>query len=697
MKLRTQLLLVVGLVLIVPLVVGLALLDLLNLLRDREIDQLDFQSEIVAQHLVNSSASERLSFSVNPSTDLFANTVDHELTVDGYPGESYVNVNQKQLFQASISVDGYGNDTQIELQSAVSKNYVYLHFLIKDDELTLHDPNTGRISSGDRLSLYIGDTNNDITHYLLRIIAPGKVNGLVEIGNDRTQEKGRFIVDRHILAYWVPVKEGYSIEIRLPKPPSGGKFAFAFFDIDGDHSIGEAVTVNTTQSTQDGRLVYVSKAMENHLRNAVYPGFRTRVFNKNGITLLDINRQDEILSDSATSTSESVALSDLLLYRLFEFWYSDYSLLSPVEFSEFENQKESGLTLLNQSELPWLSLGSDLYGTIQAVDLEGQPRVFVLTQKDQVLSDMHIGGTLARMLGRLLLVFSVVMLALLMYASWLSVRIRKIGVATANALDDKGRIKSSIPGNKAKDELGELSRNITQLLGRLSSHTEYLQTLTSKLSHELRTPLAVVSTSLENMEQKDLSDVNRTLISRAQIGTQRLQGLIRTLSEATHLEQIVANPVFEKLDLRVWLDAMGQVYQGIYPTHTIEFVDHSLSGLAEIEGSPELLQQMLDKLVSNAIEFTPASGFIELSLHEQGGVYSIQVFNSGATLDPAVKDNLFDALVSARSYNQDEHPHLGIGLYIVRLIASAHNAVVSADEDEKRKGVVIEICFQPPQ
>ena len=89
--------------------------------------------------------------------------------------------------------------------------------------------------------------------------------------------------------------------------------------------------------------------------------------------------------------------------------------------------------------------------------------------------------------------------AFLGYATWLSLRIRRLRNAAERALDARGRIAAELPGVAANDESGDLARGFTTLLERLREHTEYLQTLASKLSHELRMPLAVVQSSLENL------------------------------------------------------------------------------------------------------------------------------------------------------------------------------------------------------
>ena len=111
---------------------------------------------------------------------------------------------------------------------------------------------------------------------------------------------------------------------------------------------------------------------------------------------------------------------------------------------------------------------------------------------------------------------------LLGYATWLSLRVRRLAHAAETALGPRGEIRSGMPGAGAADELGGLARSFAELLERLREHTEYLRTLASKLSHELRTPLAVVTTSLDNLEHEVKAPAAEAYLARLRQGAERL-------------------------------------------------------------------------------------------------------------------------------------------------------------------------------
>jgi signal transduction histidine kinase len=60
-----------------------------------------------------------------------------------------------------------------------------------------------------------------------------------------------------------------------------------------------------------------------------------------------------------------------------------------------------------------------------------------------------------------------------------------------------------------------------------------------------------------------------------------------------------------------------------------------------------------------------------------------------------MRHQLFDSLVSVRPH-RDGRPHLGLGLYIVALIAKFHSAQVTADDLSDGSGVVFRVHFPRP-
>ena len=287
--------------------------------------------------------------------------------------------------------------------------------------------------------------------------------------------------------------------------------------------------------------------------------------------------------------------------------------------------------------------------------------------------------------------------ALTIFASRLTARIRKLRDDAETAIDAqgrvrvdaRGRVKGELVGSQAGDEIGDLSRSFSSVLDRLSQYAGYRENMASRLSHELRTPLAVVRSSLDNLRQQSLPDDARVCIERAQGGLQRLSEILTRMTEATRLEQSLSDVERERFDLGALVKACVEGYRAAFP-HRSLLCDVPAEPLP-IDGAPDLIAQMLDKLVGNAHEFAAPNAAITITLIRVGDSARLTVENEGPPLPQGMHERLFDSMVSVRPGTGGDVPHLGLGLYIVRLIAEFHEGTARADDRPDGRGVAVTV------
>ena len=293
--------------------------------------------------------------------------------------------------------------------------------------------------------------------------------------------------------------------------------------------------------------------------------------------------------------------------------------------------------------------------------------------------------TLEKLVAVTLVTFGLGALVLLAFASRLSLRLRRLRDEAEQAIDSQGRVKKLIAGSTANDEIGDLSRSFSTALERLAQYNAYLEKLGGRLAHELRTPITVVGSSLENLRIAALPDEARVYTERAAEGLARLQTALTRMSEATRLEQTVRQAEREEFDAREVVRGCVAGYASAFPgkKFSVWLADKPVL----LRGAPDLYAQMLDKLAANAADFSDGEEPIRVRLDAQG---SLTVSNSGPLLAPEVAGRLFQSMVSGRSGEGGE-PHLGLGLYIVRLIAEFHGGQARAANREDGSGIVVRV------
>jgi len=305
---------------------------------------------------------------------------------------------------------------------------------------------------------------------------------------------------------------------------------------------------------------------------------------------------------------------------------------------------------------------------------------------------------LERLLVLTLAVFAVAAAVLIWFATRISTRIRRLRDEAETAIDARGRLAHLVTAQDAGDEIGDLSRSFSAMLGKLSQHHAYLESLASRLSHELRTPIAVVRSSLENLKLAPADA--RVYIDRAEEGLKRLGTILTRMSEATRLEQGLASVERERFDLAAVVSGSVEGYRLAYPHQAFDLALPQKK--TWVQGSPDLAAQLLDKFVANAVDFAAAGKRgepVRISLSVANGMVELGVENKGPLLPEEMRGKLFESMVSVRGERRGEgtsaEPHLGLGLYIARLIAEFHGGDIHARNLASGEGVAVSATFRP--
>ena len=140
--------------------------------------------------------------------------------------------------------------------------------------------------------------------------------------------------------------------------------------------------------------------------------------------------------------------------------------------------------------------------------------------------------------------------ALTLYASRLTARIRRLRDEAEAAIDLQGRIRGTARALRRRATRSAICRAAFRAcVTRLSQYASYQQNMASRLSHELRTPVAVVRSSLDNLRAATLPDDARVYMERAQQGLTRLTHILTRMTEATRLEESLGDAQRERFDL----------------------------------------------------------------------------------------------------------------------------------------------------
>ncbi|UPG93920.1 ATP-binding protein [Luteibacter aegosomatissinici] len=643
MTLRQKLLLVALCTLALPVAGWLYVRQMETLLREGQAQALVASARALARSLVVVDAP------LPPAGNAwYVQTANVPITIDGYADD-----------WASLSPWAQSLGRNAKVMFAEDDRWLYFTIDVRAPQRRRADAADRLALSADHLIVSIA-SNEDAQRYLLASAAPGATTAIA------LDPEAGVLPDR-INAQWQEDGGGFRAELKLPRGLRLDRFGVGVhLAAEGD---GEPLSADTRP------LLEFSPSLSQELARLAPDGVRVRVLSPHAWLMAQTGRLalPDTPANGQPGWFAALVYRSLLATRLDDnaAWTEDAPKIDLPEVREALSGKpatawragEARGSVVLAAAMP-ITQGGKLHGVVL---LEQPSRAVPL------LANRALFGLLLTSFGVLLVAGGV----LLLFATRLTFRLRRLRNAAERAQDNDGKLDGPFPLIDATDELGDLARSFARLFDVVGGYTDYLRTLASKLSHELQTPLAIVKSSLDNLDHAGLPPEAEPYLARARDGITRLSALVRAMSEASRMERAIASAEAEDVNLVDVVRGCAEGYRSLAGDRPIE-VDVP-SDPVVMHVSPELIAQALDKLFDNALSFTPPGGWLRIALHPTVDGADVELANQGPPLPAAMQGRLFDSLVSLRDKaTPGEAPHLGLGLYVVRLVAERHQGTASA-------------------
>ncbi|MEW6983006.1 proteobacterial dedicated sortase system histidine kinase [Colwelliaceae bacterium 6471] len=593
------------------------------------------------------------------------------------------------------------DELSLHYTAAVGKydKYLYLFFNVVDQQTIYRGKNSRSITKNDHLELGFVNADGDFNRYIISNKQPGWIDAykITDTENDIP------ISAPMLQGQWLATPHGYHVEIRVPLANLGDKIAFAIHDVDVE--LGDVITSigSADPSSVDtlGTVLVPSPEIERIVKGMSYTN--------SSILVVDHHRR-VLATAGDIKKASGVWRANVPSKQTSNFWYDiEQNWLLPLYYQVLTKPSKDFIDqLYDASNLTGEHIEQALIGQAssnwrltqdqQAVILSAAYPIYIDNEvKGVVIVEETTNGirtlrnrALEKLFTSILSIMLIGALAFLIFSSRISSRIRRLRNQAEQSIDKHGRINNLLVPSTTNDEIGDLSRSFATAVNRLSQYNHYLENMSSRLSHELRTPIAVVRTSLENLTMQPISEQAAPYIERAQSGVNRLNLILTNMSEATRIEQMLHTTDKHEFDANQVINGCILGYQQIYPS--IHFNVSLLSTTTKICGSAEHFAQLLDKVIANAVEFTN-DNIVNIAVTTQASSLILHIANNGVLLPVQMQSQLFDSMVSVRENNSQGQPHLGLGLYIARLICEFHKGRISAMNQEKAPGVIITITI----
>jgi two-component system heavy metal sensor histidine kinase CusS len=260
-----------------------------------------------------------------------------------------------------------------------------------------------------------------------------------------------------------------------------------------------------------------------------------------------------------------------------------------------------------------------------------------------------------------------------------------------------GRVRSSTLHQRLDtaalpEELDSLAGTFNEMLDRLESSFRRLERFSADIAHELRTPVNNLRGEAEvALSQPRAAADYREVLASGLEEFGRLTGLIDSLLFLARAENPHLQLARQRLEIGRELGIVREFYEAAATEAGIELVVDAADGL-QTELDRTLFQRAIGNLVANALAHTPRGGRVMLAAGRIDGDVHVEVADNGSGIAPEHLPHVFDRFYRADPARVSGGGSVGLGLALVRTIATLHGATCTI-ASEVGRGTRVRLTF----
>jgi len=210
-------------------------------------------------------------------------------------------------------------------------------------------------------------------------------------------------------------------------------------------------------------------------------------------------------------------------------------------------------------------------------------------------------------------------------------------------------------------------------------------------SHDLRQPMQALNIYLELINFKNLEATTKSTIQKIKASVEQLNKMFNTLLDISKLDAESVTIQNESFDSKTFLKEIQELFQAQIANKKLDF--EFKSNHLFILGDKFLLQQILNNLISNAIQYT-SRGRIDVALYAENNYLTLEVKDTGCGISIEDQSLIFKEFYRVSS-SRSMHDGLGLGLTIVNRILKIIKAQILL-ESETGKGSRFKVITSYP-
>ena len=251
--------------------------------------------------------------------------------------------------------------------------------------------------------------------------------------------------------------------------------------------------------------------------------------------------------------------------------------------------------------------------------------------------------------------------------------IRELNRATSEVAKGNFSVRVKVPNDK---EYSTLTKNFNKMAEELSGIETLREDFISNVSHEFKTPLASIQGFAKILQSDNLSKEEQNEYTQIIIDeTSRLTKMSTNILKLTKLENQTTVGKKVRFSLDEQIRNILLILESEWSKKNIN-LDIELEDVIYV-GNPELMGQVWQNVINNAIKFTPENGTIKVQLFRGELGVVVKISDNGPNISPEMQEKIFDKFYQGDRSRSTEGN--GLGLALVKRILDLCKGKISVE------------------
>jgi len=242
----------------------------------------------------------------------------------------------------------------------------------------------------------------------------------------------------------------------------------------------------------------------------------------------------------------------------------------------------------------------------------------------------------------------------------------------------QGDFKQRLPITSSRDEIEMLTSIINTMLDSVERLMSEVKSVSDNIAHDLRTPLTRLRAFIYRSQQEQSKDNKNLMLEKALFEIDSMLSRFRALLRISEIENGKRRACFKTFNLSSLLKQATTFFEPVADEKSITLTLELCDSQKYLVGDEELLFEAIANLLDNAIKFTPAGGFIKVTLKSTAHGPTIHISDTGIGIEEEERNAVCSRFY--RSQNNDASGH-GLGLSIVTAVMQLHDFEFKLEDD----------------